>query len=183
MSTAGTLGKGVILLGAAWLGGLGWFWLTLPQPLSASVRTDGVVALTGGEGRLAKAIDVLQRAKAQRLLISGAHKDAGPRSLARELGAPLKLFRCCVDIGHAAGDTIGNATEVAAWVDRHGFKSVRLVTSDYHMPRSLLEVRSRLEGVTVIADPVPAPDHGWRTIVAEYSKFLMRLVWLRAQGR
>jgi uncharacterized SAM-binding protein YcdF (DUF218 family) len=54
--------------------------------------------------------------------------------------APQSLFVCCVDLGYDAIDTVGNALETAKWVRAHNYRRVLVVTSNYHMPRSLLEL-------------------------------------------
>jgi uncharacterized SAM-binding protein YcdF (DUF218 family) len=166
----------------AWLAGFFWFERQVRTAYPPQlVKTDAIVALTGGSGRISRAIKLLQQGQADRLLITGAHPETTVAQLSRQHRASKSLFACCIDIGRAAGDTIGNAAEAAIWVQNRGFASVRLVTSDYHMPRSLMEFRARMTGVTVVPDAVPGPRN-WLRLASEYTKFLARSGWLWLRG-
>lgn len=143
---------------------------------------DGMVVLTGIEQRIRQAGELMKRAKAKRLLISGANPITSRDELRRQSGLDKSAFDCCVDVGYEAQDTIGNAEETRAWVEEHGFHSLIVVTSSYHMPRSLAELGRALPDARLVPFPV-APKH-WhptsiaalarraRTLVAEYVKFL-----------
>ena len=152
--------------------GFVWFVLALPQPLGAPVRTDGVAVLTGGAGRIARGVRVLDAGLAQRMLVSGVDSRVEPERFRAVNAIPPGLFACCVDLGFVADSTRANAGEVAGWVKRHRFRSVRLVTAGYHMPRAEAEIRARVgRDVVVVPDPVP----GERTLAQmayEYAKFL-----------
>ncbi len=170
----GRLVRLAAMFGLLWLGGLAWFALTLPGAAALSLPTDGVVVLTGGPGRLARGIEVLQHGSAKRLLISGV----GPRIVKPELAAaveaPRALFGKQVDLGTAATDTRSNATETAAWLAQHHYTSLRLVTSSVHMRRALQELRARIPAsVRVLPDAVPV-DTGAESVGREYSKYLVR---------
>ncbi len=161
-----------------WLGGFMAFSHSLPKIVKTRRTTDGIIALTGGEGRVARAIAELERGKAKRLLISGVHRSTTARDLRLRTGASKRLFDCCVDIGHAAGDTIGNAVEAAAWVETNKFKSVTLVTSRTHMPRARLEFSASLPNTVLVVDPVDV-DNNLAARLSEYNKYAARLIWLR----
>jgi uncharacterized SAM-binding protein YcdF (DUF218 family) len=169
-------------LSTLWLGGFFWFWANLPRTLTSPARVDGIVIVTGGPGRLNHGLTALQEGKARRLLISGVFRTTTPAILAERTNTPLRLFACCIDLGHAAGDTIGNATEASAWVAAHNIKTLRLVTAREHMPRTALELKARLPKTTqVFLDPVPAkPDV--LALTLEYSKYLLRLFWVRGKS-
>jgi uncharacterized SAM-binding protein YcdF (DUF218 family) len=173
--------KTCLALAALWLGGLGWFWLNLPEaqkPRVDVVTTDAIVALTGGPGRIEHALDLLQAKRARRVLISGANPQTTANEIAALIKKPAKLFDCCVDIGYDAGNTIGNAHETALWVRENKFSSVRIVTSRFHMPRSLLEFEATLPDIVVVGDPVN--DMSSKSeLVREYNKYAFRLIWLR----
>ncbi len=164
-----------------WAGGFILFVLAQHGPAPAGTRTDGVAVLTGGPGRLARGVEVLQAGEARRMLISGVDQSVSPRELQAAARIPPSLFRCCTDLGFRADSTRSNAEEVAEWVERHEFRSVRLVTAGYHMPRALAELDSRLpRGVTIVPDgvsaglPLPA-------MLYEYAKF--QVAWLRLRVR
>lgn len=173
--------RSILLLGLLWLAGLLWFWLTLPSQSQSLARTDGVVALTGGEGRLRAAMNLLENKRVRRVLITGVHRETGKRQLAATLGVSMALMRCCVDIEHEAGNTIGNAKAAAQWVAVEHIRSLRLVTSDYHMPRALLEFQAMLPNVEIVPTPVPG-QIGISGLLLEYAKYSVRLITVRFEG-
>lgn len=148
----------------------------------ADASGDAIIVLTGGEGRLAVATELLERRAGSRLLISGVHPDVTPDELRAAMGTSARLFDCCVDLGREAADTTGNAIETAGWVSERGYDRVLIVTSDYHLPRSLLEMRARMPDVELVAYPVRSPRpwtdvHSARRWLLEYLKFTA--VWVR----
>lgn len=152
------------------------------EPPKELARADGIVVLTGGSRRIEQAVELLDSGQAERLLISGVFPATTAGQLQRLTQAEPALFECCVDIDHDALDTIGNANETAAWVKRHGYHDVILVTSNYHMPRSLMELRRVDETTNYIPYPVVTTDlrhlqwlqqpDAIRTMAAEYLKYL-----------
>jgi uncharacterized SAM-binding protein YcdF (DUF218 family) len=167
-----------ILLLVAWALGFGVFLLTLGKPIEGR-RTDAIVVLTGGPGRIARGLDVLRAGDAQRMLVSGVDPDVRPRELAAQFKNDRKLFDCCVDLGHEAVDTRSNAEETAEWVREHDYKSVRLVTSDWHMARARLELSHALPEIDIVGDGVRSKP-GYGMLFREYHKFLVRraALWL-----
>lgn len=158
------------------------------RPLSDERQTaDGIVVLTGGQHRLEIGGNLLQERRAQRLLISGANRIASRADLRRLTGLPRATFDCCVDIGYEARNTRENADETAQWLRDRGYQRLIVVTSSYHMPRSMAELSRRLPGVELYAHPVriAGEERGpwWldfqsaRTLVAEYVKFLPAAGW------
>lgn len=146
------------------------------------VGADGIVVLTGGVHRLSEASRLLSERRGSRLLISGVNRVATPEDLHRNSGLEATLFNCCVDIGYAAHDTIGNADETRAWAASHGFARLIIVTSSYHMPRTLTELGRAMPKMTLIPYPVMSRNfrterwwtHGAtaRLLFFEYVKFL-----------
>jgi len=165
----------VILL--VWVLGFVVFMVTLPRPLGDQV-TDGVVVPTGAPGRIDRGLALIASHQAKRMLITGAAPGVRPIDLAISNKAPIALFTCCVDLGHEAVDTSSNAEETARWVHEHGYRSVRLVTSDWHMARARMELVAALnDDVAVEADGVPG-DAPLGLLVVEYNKLLLRRVAL-----
>lgn len=164
----------------AWLGGFAWFALTLPTAVPLAVTTDAVVVLTGGAGRLARGVAALEAGAAKRMFVSGVNEHIGKPALAASVGAPLRLFAAKVDLGYAAIDTRSNAIETTAWTQRHGYASLRLVTSAAHMRRARLELTAQMPAsVGIVEDAVPT-EPGADSIAKEYSKYLLRLAALSA---
>lgn len=187
----------IFVLAALWLGGFLHYANTLPRQAPQSPEhTDGIAVLTGGADRMDVAFDLLTAGFSQRLLITGVSAETDRGTLRRALGLPETpdpsspdMFACCVDLGHQALDTIGNASEIAGWVKQNGYGSLRVVTAAYHMPRSLLEISHALPETRLYAHPVFPPnvklDDWWtwpgttRVLASEYSKYLVALVRLR----
>ncbi|NGO53511.1 YdcF family protein [Allomesorhizobium camelthorni] len=148
-------------------------------------RADAIIVLTGGQARIDAGVDLLKSGKGERLLISGVNPVANRDALRAATGADKTLFSCCVDIDHAALDTIGNAEESAKWVRSHHYGSVILVTNNYHMPRSLLEMGRYIGDAELQPYPVVntrLDNGGWvtkpdalRVLFTEYNKYLFSL--------
>ena len=146
---------------------------------------DAIIVLTGGQARLDAAIELLKSGKGERLLISGVHPSTSSKSLQAATGSDRALFSCCVDIDRAALDTIGNAEESVKWVRSHAYEKVILVTNNYHMPRSLLEMGRLLDREELAPYPVvnsKLDNGGWivrpealRVLFTEYNKYLAAL--------
>lgn len=111
---------------------------------------DGIVVLTGDRKRIQTGFELFENGIAERMLISGVHQHTSRAAVFRLGGIREKALPCCVDIGYAAVDTIGNAAETAEWAARHGMKRLVVVTSDYHMPRSLLELSHQMPGMELV---------------------------------
>ncbi len=161
----------VLLL--AWMLGFAWFAIFLPQPLDGR-KTDAIVVLTGGAGRIDRGLALLQGGAAKRMLISGVDRSVRPVELAAEYKAPETLFACCITLGREAIDTRSNAIETARWLDKRDFATVRLVTTDWHMRRAALELRQVLPGtVTLVYDAVSSRPT-LRVLAREYNKYVLR---------
>lgn len=156
-----------------WVLGFAVFAVTLPRP-AADSRTDAIVVLTGGAARIERGLSLLQAGKAKEMLISGVDRTVRPHELALQYHVPVKLFDCCVDLGHEAVDTRSNAEEVAAWLDKSDYRSVRLVTTDWHMPRARFELRRALPDTIVLTGDAVKSDPGLRMLLTEYNKYLLR---------
>lgn len=155
----------------------------------ADPRAEGIVALTGGSERIDEAVRLLSEGRGERLLISGVHPQTTPRQIEHAVGVSDALIACCIELGKLARNTIGNAVETRRWAHRNGFSSLIVVTSAYHMPRSLLEMRDALPGVRLVPYPVRgqpgALEHWWRNrqitkvLLVEYVKYMVTAVRLR----
>ena len=167
------------IMGLAWAFGFAVFMLMLPEPLNG-FTSDAIVVPTGGPGRIDRGLAMLQAHQARRMLVTGVAPGVRPRDLAEAYRVPRALFDCCIDLGAEAVDTRSNAEETARWVRAHDYRIVRLVTSDWHLPRARMELAAVLGShVIVLGDGVTGtPRLG--TLVNEYNKFLLRraALWL-----
>jgi uncharacterized SAM-binding protein YcdF (DUF218 family) len=128
---------------------------------NGATSADGIVVLTGGPGRVATGVSLLEAERGERLLISGVNPGSPVSDIASAAGASEALFACCVDVGPTAADTEGNAIETAQWAAARGYDRLIVVTSDYHMPRALLELQAAMPDTRLVAHAVPAPAP-WR---------------------
>ncbi len=161
--------------------GFALFSVTLARPAAPDTpRTDAIIAITGGQGRIEHAARLLAKGKGKRMLIAGADPSVRKEDLMHRVGGKEKLFECCVDLGSESVDTRSNAEEAKRWVDRRHFKSVRLVTSDWHMRRALYEFHRQFDGHVAITPDAVRTQPQFMTLFAEYNKYLLRRfsVWL-----
>jgi uncharacterized SAM-binding protein YcdF (DUF218 family) len=174
-------GLGVVV--AVIFGGFLWFLAQLQSDEAPPKNpADGIVVLTGGSSRVADAVDLLASGYGKRLLISGVHWQTGTGELSRSLRDNKPWLACCVDLDYSAIDTRSNATETRRWAQERGFRSLIVVTSNYHMPRAIVELSHSMPDVLLIPFPVIGEkwrDEPWwasgaaaRLLVTEYAKFL-----------
>jgi uncharacterized SAM-binding protein YcdF (DUF218 family) len=177
-----------LVVALIWAAGIFAFAARVQQstPQAEPAAADGIVALTGANSneRIAAAVGLLAEHKGRRVLVSGVNRDVSREQLRAASNTVRRLYDCCVDLGFTAADTVGNARETAEWARAMRFKSLIIVTTDYHMPRAMLELRAvlRSTGVTLQTYAVPTPAlkarHWWRSpgamrlMVVEYSKYL-----------
>lgn len=176
---------GVLIAAAAFVIG---FWQFAERVRAEPVeppQAQAIVALTGGSlERLTTGVRLLEENKGERLLISGVNRVVTDQELLGEaLNVNEELARCCIDLGRAAEDTLGNAAETAAWAREHRFREIILVTDDYHMPRSLTELELAMPEAQIHPYPVRTRWTDpvlWRSdlsaasrLGAEYVKYLV----------
>lgn len=168
-----------------WVAGLVWF-ATPPAIEGRGSPTDAIVVLTGGSLRLQSGIDLVREGKGRVLFVSGVPQQVDLDELLRGTGKDTpRWLACCIVIGHEAKNTVGNALETAHWMRRQGYRSLRLVTAWYHMPRSLLEFGRAMPDVEIVPHPV-FPERvklqqwrGWPgtavLLSGEYGKYMAAL--------
>lgn len=185
--TISRIGAALILLAGLWGAGLFRYADAIPVTVAQpDLKTDAIVVLTGGSGRLDEGLALLERGLADRLFISGVYKGVDMKNLLEAYRENPDDLNCCVAIGHAE-DTISNAAETAQWARENDIHSLRLVTSAYHMPRSVQEFEYAMPDMLLVEHPVfPAhvkQEDWWAwpgttgLIVGEYNKFMM--AWAR----
>jgi uncharacterized SAM-binding protein YcdF (DUF218 family) len=145
-------------------------------------RADGIVVLTGGSSRVSDAMELLAAGYGKRLLISGVHPTIAAGDISRSLQEGQALFHCCVDLDHSAVNTRSNAAGTRRWVHERGFKSLIVVTSNYHMPRAIVELSHAMPDVALIPYAVVGDkwrDEPWwtsgatlRLLLSEYAKYV-----------
>lgn len=165
-----------------WAAGFAWFAVALPGPLplgGEGTTTDAIVVPTGGAGRIDRGLEVLVAGHAEEMLVSGVDREVKPGEFAEQFSVPMQTMECCVTLGYAAVDTRGNAVEIADWLEDRNYKSVRLVTTDWHMWRAAGELRHVLPDEVEIVEDASASDPSLKTLLLEYHKLLAsRIAWL-----
>lgn len=153
-----------------------WFAAFLPQPLDQQ-RADAVIVPTGGPGRIERGLATVREGQAKEMFVSGVARQVTPGEFAAEYDIAPATMTCCVTLGYAAVDTRSNAKEAAEWVAARKHQAIRLVTTDWHMRRTLSEFRDTMPpGVRIWPDAVPSSP-SLPTLFAEYNKHLASLVW------
>ncbi len=182
--------KIAILLVIALVGGFAAFvWLLPTREIALNRDADGIVVLTGGTSRVSDALELLAAGRGKRLLITGVNVGTTTADIAREVVNYNRWLACCVDLDYSALNTFGNAVQARHWTLQHGFHSLIIVTSSYHMPRALAELSHQLPDVALIPYPV-VPDRlrvepWWsngattRLVLSEYFKYLFAKVRMR----
>lgn len=154
-----------------WALGFVWFAIALPQPAAAE-KTDVVVVPTGGEGRIDRGLQALRSGWAGKMLVSGVDREVRPSEFAAHYRVEPHLMACCVTLGFESVDTRSNAQEIADWLGATKAKSVRLVTTDWHMRRIAYELdRVAPPGTVVIRDSVASRPSFW-ILFLEYHKLI-----------
>src|SRR5579871_6244230 len=154
-----------------------------------SRQADGIVVLTGGASRVSDAMELLAAGYGKRLLISGVHPTSTVNDISRSVQESQALFNCCVDLDRSAVSTRGNASETRRWAHERGFKSLIVVTSNYHMPRAIVELSHAMPDITLVPYAVVGEkwrDDPWwengatfRLVLGEYVKYIAAGVRVR----
>jgi uncharacterized SAM-binding protein YcdF (DUF218 family) len=152
-------------------------------------NADGIVVLTGGSSRVADAMELLASGYGKRLLISGVYPANRANDIGRSIPERQSMFKCCVDLDHSAVNTRSNAAETKRWANERGFRSLIVVTSNYHMPRAIVEMSHSMPDITLIPFAVIGDkwrDEPWwssaatfRLLLVEYVKYLVAEVRVR----
>ena len=178
-----------IVFVAAAIGFVGFLSQLRGIEMQPAGRADGIVVLTGGSSRVSDAMELLAGGYGKRLLISGVHPTNGTSDISRSLSDNQSLLSCCVDLDRSAVNTRSNAAETRRWAHERGFKSLIVVTSNYHMPRAIVELSHAMPDIQLIPFVVVGDkwrDEPWwtsgatlRLLLSEYVKYVAAEVRVR----
>src|SRR4051794_39782332 len=171
----------ILFVGAA-LGFVGFLSQVRGVEVNPASKADGIVVLTGGSSRVSDAMELLAGGYGKRLLISGVHPTNAASDISRSLPDNHSLIGCCVDLDRSAVNTRSNAAETRRWAKERGFKSLIVVTSNYHMPRAIVELSHAMPDIELIPFAVVGDkwrDEPWwtsgatfRLLLSEYAKYV-----------
>ncbi len=178
-----------VLVIVVWIMGLIWFVDEVPTNRTEDLtRTDAIIVLTGGTGRLEAGLQLLSEGYAKLLFISGVARGIDVQALLKLVSRNRNDFACCIVVGYRADNTAGNAVETTKWIVENKFDSLRLVTASYHMPRSLFEFRRKMPNIKIVPHPVFPPQFKrqswWRwpgsaqLLASEFNKYLLSKIGL-----
>ena len=180
----GTAGAVLLVCGFFW-----FVWQIPTEEVQLNGKADGIVVLTGAAERIPDAVQLLAADRGKRLLITGVYRSTRAGQIARLSPLYAKYSKCCIDLGHAALNTFGNAIETKRWASEHNFVSLIVVTSNWHMPRAMTEIRHQLPQAKLISYPVVSEkyknDPWWsnaataKLLFGEYLKYLFALTRMR----
>tara|TARA_Y100001936_G_C16085055_1_gene681041 strand:- start:2052 stop:2642 length:591 start_codon:yes stop_codon:yes gene_type:complete len=176
--------SGILFICLIWIFGLIWFVSEVPKnPTNDETKTDAIIVLTGGTGRLETGLQLLSEGHARLLFVSGVARGVDVQALLRLVRRKPNDFACCIAVGYQADNTAGNAHETTEWITKNKLSSLRLVTANYHMPRSLFEFRRAMPDIKILPHPVFPPqfkrENWWRwpgtaqLLASEFNKFLI----------
>ncbi len=178
----------IVFVGAA-IGFVGFLSQLRGAEVEPASRAEGIVVLTGGSSRVSDAMELLAAGYGKRLLISGVHPTSAASDISRSLSDNQSLLRCCVDLDRSAVNTRSNAAETRRWAHERGFKSLIVVTSNYHMPRAIVELTHAMPDIRLIPFAVVGEkwrDEPWwtsgatlRLLLSEYVKYVAAEVRVR----
>jgi len=178
-----------MLIIVVWIMGLIWFVDEVPTNRTEDfTKTDAIIVLTGGTGRLEAGLQLLSEGYAKLLFISGVARGIDVQALLKLVSRNPNDFACCIVVGYRADNTAGNAAETTEWIVKNKFDSLRLVTASYHMPRSLFEFRRKMPNIKIVPHPVFPPQFKrqswWRwpgsaqLLASEFNKYLISKIGL-----
>ncbi|MEH6403531.1 MAG: YdcF family protein [Sneathiella sp.] len=184
--------KFLVVLTLIWIGAFILFVQEVSGPSFSSTHTaDGIVIFTGTPKRLKVGFNLLKSGAGKRVLISGVNNKVSREQLRIAMGESDEVMACCVDLGRRARDTVGNAQEAFLWANKHKFDDLLIVTSAYHMPRSLIELKRKmplktLHAVASRTDPI-IQGNWWKNplityiLAAEFNKYIVSLFRARLE--
>ena len=174
---------------AAAIGFVGFLSQLRNAELKPAKNADGIVVLTGGSSRVSDAMELLAGGYGRRLLISGVHPTNAASDISRSLPDNQGLLGCCVDLDRSAVNTRSNAVETRRWARERGFRSLIVVTSNYHMPRAIVELSHEMPDIELIPFAVIGDkwrDEPWwisgttlRLLISEYVKYVAAEIRVR----
>ena len=113
-------------------------------------QTDGIAVLTGGKGRINLGLELFNKSKNLRLIISGVDKKVSDKSI---IPSDIKN-KSNITIDKDSESTYQNAKIINKWASKYKLQNITIITSYYHMPRSMMLMRSLMPTINFYTYPV-----------------------------
>ena len=164
-----------------WVGGFAVFDAYIKKTQNNEKKTDAIVVLTGGKNRILESFNLFNNEMADILIISGVSDNVSLKELQRQNKTVITNNSDKIFIGREAATTYQNAIEVSEIIRRNNVRSVRLVTSYYHIPRSKEEILAHNPDIEVIVHPVYSQNvsskrsknwNSFKLVASEFNKFI-----------
>lgn len=178
MRASGSLFKTIVVVSffvvVSWVTGFAYFINQLPKQLDESVLNDvnGIVVLTGGAGRVPAGIELIQQKFLKPILVTGVNSKVTQETLLSPYNLSGQQLGF-VELDYSALTTRQNIAEAKRWAGKKGLNKILLVTSYYHMPRSLMLAHQIADDIQVMPYPVFSKTEGLSFVVREYHKYLL----------
>lgn len=170
----------LFLITLIYLAGFAWFLGQISyKETILNEKADAIIVLTGAKGRIDTGLHLLSKGYGQHLFISGVGQNTALSDLSKFLSFfpsdQVKTLESLITLGHEADSTEGNAVESLEWIKQNHYKRIILVTSNYHMLRSLYLFKHFIPDITIIPYPL-INNVNSQLIFLEYNKYLLCLL-------
>lgn len=153
------------------------FALQLPknETLNWVKKVDGIAVFTGGSNRIETALAFLKDGYNVPILISGVNPSVTDKKLLSSIQNDKHKF---VTLDYQSLSTKDNAEMTAFWAEANDIKTIGLITSYYHMPRSLFNlkragVKNTIYPIAVFPEKMPISF-----MVREFHKYLLTRLYI-----
>ena len=141
-------------------------------------ESPNIVILTGGTNRIKDGLKIIEDFKKSKkinskILVSGTGMGFTKSSLKKKLGPNFnpKLIQCCVDLDSVSKNTFTNASETFKWAKKNDIKEFILITSNYHMPRAILEFKNIMPKLKIYTYAIIPKKHNIENWLNSYETF------------
>jgi uncharacterized SAM-binding protein YcdF (DUF218 family) len=160
-----------------WAAGFGWFYLHTAKETPKTIeKADAIIVFTGEKGRIDEGLFLLNNKNADELFISGVGKRTKLTQLSKHLSSfdpsRARALKDSITLGRLANSTKENVSESAEWIRKNNARKIILVTSNYHMQRSLMLFKRLLPEISIKPHPLAKPNTRFQLFFLDYNKFL-----------
>ena len=142
------------------------------------IESPNIVILTGGANRIKDGLKIIEDFKNSKninykILVSGTGIGFTKSSLKKKLGPNFnsQLIQCCIDLDGVSKNTLTNASETFKWTNKNDIKEFILITSNYHMPRAILEFKNVMPNLKIYTYAITPKKHDIENWLSSYQTF------------